>query len=147
MPKAVPKPTALDVQREYRALQLFDQIPAGHAAFPILDDCSHPHLRCGEIALIDTSDLDPVHGELFVIQWDNGSRQIKQLIGRTARHPKGYDYLGWWTTSLFTRDFLPGYGYVRTVDGPRLTEMIKEAIVGRVVGILESLSINVGEPR
>ena len=70
--------------KEYRAFEAFDHIPTGCHLFPVLDHESDPHLRYGEIAVIDTNDTKPINGEVFVIQWSSGRRQIVQGIANTG---------------------------------------------------------------
>jgi hypothetical protein len=105
-----------------------------------MDDSSYPHLRRGEIAVVDTTDREPQHGEVFVVEWSSGRRSIKQLLAREMYHPDGH-YIGWFTSSLTERIFIPGIGERRMVDGPRDTDGMRQALIGRVVGIFEALPI------
>jgi hypothetical protein len=67
---------------EYRALTVFDVLPSGCATFPVADGYSEPHLHFGEQVVVDLSDKDLQHGELYVIQWENGRRKIAQAWAR-----------------------------------------------------------------
>jgi hypothetical protein len=69
---------AITTSQEYRALMMFDRLPAGCISFMCTDDYSAPHIRPGEFVVVDTSDRQPRHLELYVIQWENGRRVICQ---------------------------------------------------------------------
>ena len=66
------------VVREYRALLMFDTLPAGCIPFLCSDEHSAPHIRPGEFVVVDTTDRTPRHLELYVIQWECGRRVICQ---------------------------------------------------------------------
>lgn len=72
-------------QPEYRALMLYDTLPAGCIAFPCTDAYSEPHIRPGEWVVVDTTDRQPRQGEVYVIQWNNGRRNICQAHRRPSR--------------------------------------------------------------
>jgi hypothetical protein len=129
--------------KEYRALELVAQIAEGCMLFPVMDDRSDPHLRRGEIAVVDTTDRDPQHGEVYVIEWSNGRRAITQLIGPgfSGFSPPEKDH--WWTGALTYRDSVRGMGELRMIDGPRSKAGIRKALIGRVTGIFESLPIEI----
>ena len=133
---------AAGATQEYRALQVMAQIPEGCTLFPVMDDNSDPHLRLGEIAVVDTTDREPQHGEVYVIQWSSGRRCITQLIGPGfAGFVSSAKKDHWWTGALTYRQSVPGHGEVRMIDGPRSKSGIRKALIGRVVGILESIEI------
>lgn len=111
---------------EYRALMLFEDLASGCFVFPVTDALNAPHLRAGEFAVIDPEDLEPQHGELFLVQWCTGGRALRQIVSRPCQNTELGPFLGWWTRGLASI----------YVDGPRTTERIREALVGRVVGIL-----------
>lgn len=142
MPKADSLPTPIPPQQEYRALEMMASVPQGCMLFPVMDDRSYPHLRRGEIAVVDTTDREPQHNEVFVIQWSSGGRCITQLLNRTG-FSKNPDH--WWTSALTARAFIPGMGESRMVDGPRTTAGMRKALVGRVVGLVQSLPIEAAE--
>ena len=56
-------------QPEYRALMLLDQIPDNCTTFLCTNASSLPHVRPGEVVIVDTSDRQPSSGELFVIRF------------------------------------------------------------------------------
>jgi hypothetical protein len=143
MAKAGSFPTPIPEIQELRALELMSRIPVGCALFPVMDDRSDPHLRRGEIAVVDTADRDPQHGEVYVIEWSSGSRCITQLIGPGFSGFSSSEKDHWWTGALTSRESVPGFGELRMIDGPRSKAGLQKALVGRVIGIFESLPIEV----
>jgi hypothetical protein len=141
MSRANAFPTPIPAPKEYRALEQMTHIPAGCALFPVMDDDSDPHLRWGEIAIVDTADREPQHGEVYVIQWSSGRRCITQLIGPgfSGFSPPEKDH--WWTGALTHREYVPGHGELRMIDGPRSKASVRKDLIGRVIGIFESLPI------
>ncbi len=137
---------------EFRALTVFDRLPEGCIAFPVVDPHSMPHLRLGEIAVCDRNDREPQHGELFVMQWSSGRQSIMQAAAREHIGIDGKPFTGWWTRNLAASRF----SYAERVamircddseiasaamtlcytDGPRQIEGFRQAIVGRIIGVL-----------
>lgn len=70
-------------QPEYRALMLFDTLPAGCISFMCRDESSLPHIRQGEWVVVDTTDRKPRHGELYVISF--GARLDQRRICMVRR--------------------------------------------------------------
>lgn len=73
---------ALASAPEYRALMLFDRLPAGCIAVRCDDHFSMPHIRPGEYVVVDTTDRKPRHLETYVIEWNGGRRNICEAIAR-----------------------------------------------------------------
>jgi hypothetical protein len=67
-------------QKPVRALTLIDKLAPGQMTFRIPDRASSPHLRPGEFAVVDLSDRNPQHGELFLIQSSSGERRRHSAI-------------------------------------------------------------------
>ena len=61
-----------------RALPLFGSCPAGCQLHIETTEANDPHIRAGEFAVIDPTDCEPVHGELFLVRWNGGSCSIMQ---------------------------------------------------------------------
>jgi hypothetical protein len=108
--------------------------------FKVEDDGSEPHLKRGEYAVVDTTDRELQHGELYVIQHQSGNRP-RRIVQVKARRlsPKQQ---AWWCSDL--RGFRPvgiptaGSGgipeYTGVSDGPYRAEGLIPKLVGRVVG-------------
>ena len=124
---------------DLRALEQFDAVPAGCTGMIVTSSRFAPHLRPGEIAVVDLSDKEPVSGELFVIGINNrfGEREprIVQTIGRVeAIVDKGkvVDCLCWWDRFKFKRP-----GEMTISDGPMLTEDWRDQrCIGRIAGFM-----------
>ena len=71
-------PALRQTEREYRAFELMDALPAGCIAFPVVNHDSGQHLRPGEFAVVDTADKEPRHLDVYVIQWNGGRRNVCQ---------------------------------------------------------------------
>ena len=145
--------TAVSAQPgEYRALTVFDRLPEGCIAFPVVDALSMPHLRLGEIAVCDGTDREPQHGELFVIEWSSGRQSIMQAAAREHMGVDGKPFTGWWTRNLAASqlsareklwaihcddsEIASAVMSLCFTDGPRQIDGFRKAIVGRIVGVL-----------
>ena len=120
---------------DLRAFPVFDRLFDGLAAHPVTDDDNWPILTAGEFVVIDPAQRDPDVGELFVIQWDSGRRAIVEaiLVGSARKLA---------VASLRREPALAMAGTderqaPRYYDGPYPAEILKQKIVGRVVGILQ----------
>ncbi len=123
---------------EIRALTLLDAVPAGCRAMAVLDDKNAPHLRLGEVAVIDPADCGLVHGELYAVQFGRGP-SITQALWR--RHD---DQGHWWTHTLNrpcdwpeTDAWMRAGKTVPAADGPYRSGGLEEKILGRVIGLLQ----------
>jgi hypothetical protein len=86
-----------------RALTLFETLPPDHKTFRVPDDGSSPHLKEREFAVIDTTDREPQHGELFLKQESGHSRprQIVQVkAGMCQITETGPESPVWWLSDL-----------------------------------------------
>lgn len=122
-------------QPELRALMVLPAIPPGHMTFPVTDDTFMPHLRPGELAVIDMSDRQPENGELFLIGYaatyltgPGIKHRLCQTLQR-ARSAKEAEPTFWFARHGMRRGC---YG-----DGDFTTDYLSEKLVGRVVGIFE----------
>jgi hypothetical protein len=70
------------IQPEYRALMMFDKLPEGCIAHLVTDSYSIPHIRPGEFVVVDTNDRQVGHLETYVIEWNNGSRNVCEAVSR-----------------------------------------------------------------
>ncbi|MGH6861808.1 MAG: hypothetical protein ACRECY_16275 [Phyllobacterium sp.] len=140
-------------QPELRALMMFDKLPAGCISFLVTDDYSLPHIRPGELVVVDTNDTRPRNGELSVIQWQSGRRQVCQSRISTKfreddgsptwsvgslRHPD----IETWLKSERAAGRVPIYpGWS---EGWFDSEHLQSKLVGAVIGIYQP---NFEEPR
>ena len=127
-----------DATGEVRALTLLDAVPPACRAMRIDDDRHAPHLRAGEVAIIDPADCDLVHGELFAIGYGRGPA-VMQVIRRTTG-----DLTAWWCVSLDDprtwaecQARINAGSVLRMADGPYGPGYLEERTLGRVVGLLQ----------
>ena len=135
---------AVPLPPEVRALTVLDTVPAGCRAMPVPDDRNAPHLRRGEVAIIDPADCVLVHGELFVVQYGRGPA-IMQVAWKL--------WLGgwnWWAVCLNRpRDEAEMWAWARarrsipSSDGPYRDGGLESITLGRVVGILQPATVQV----
>ncbi|WP_166096695.1 S24 family peptidase [Rhizobium flavescens] len=63
------------------SLICYQTLPPGCIAFLVKDDYSAPYIRAGEWVVVDTTDRTARVGDVYVIHWDSGGRNLCQ-----ARH-------------------------------------------------------------
>jgi hypothetical protein len=129
---------------EVRALTVLGTVPDGCRAMPVLDDRNAPHLRQGEVAVIDPTDCVLIHGELFAILYGSGPA-IMQAIWRTRG-----DLSAWWALCLDRpKDWPEAQAWMAAGralpmgDGPYRAGALEERTLGRVIGILQPATAEV----
>ncbi len=138
---------------EYRALEVFISISARYSLFPVTRTGFEPHLRVGEIAVVDESDVEPLNGELFVIKIrspfaehpDGCVRRLAQIWPVEHTGVDGEPFIGWWHGDLCrprgmaeVEEWFAKGRMITLCDGPMRLEHMRERIVGRVVGVFQS---------
>ena len=133
----IPDPAAatglpMPIPSEYRALDVFDEVPASHRLILVLHVGFEPHLRLGEVAVVDTTDKDPQQGELYMV--------TIRSSGRDGSHLR-----------IVQASFMPGapagcvsfrFGLRRpdrlvSADGPITAKGWQEMCLGRIVGMYD----------
>jgi hypothetical protein len=134
-----------------RALTLFDTVPGGCILHPVADDDSAPHLRAGEFAIVDTTDTEPQHGEVYLVRFRRRARwpeqveevrYIQQVMAKQHRY-RDETFIGFWAQCL---NFEPYVEAVQRTPGhmPIISHrsmavaVIRECLIGRVVGIYQA---------
>jgi hypothetical protein len=127
-----------------RALTLFDTLPQGHVTFLVTEDGAEPHLRRNEYAVIDTTDREPQHGELYLVQSQSGVRR-RYIVHATRSYanitgPGAADSEVWWLGDLRgfrqTREKIGNIPIMAGLsDGPFRAENLQSKLVGRIVGV------------
>lgn len=140
---------------EYRALVILDHLPSGCIAVPVRDEFCAPHIRPGEFAVVDPTDREPVHGELFLGAWMGGSRpdgRDRRWLGQTRMGE--HNILGRGRVHLWSVCSLGGLRGQDAIDalhagrwsgfawssGPYDDGVLEEQLLGRVVGVILRLS-------
>jgi hypothetical protein len=131
-----------------RAFELFDRVPDGCKLFRLDGNEHSPHLREGELAVIDLADCEYRFGELYLIQWsgEKRSRSIRQVKKRLyySDHAKKIEAEGVWFLPLCQPRFLADgkidWRYpVYCADGPLNPIYLPEYLLGRVIGIFAAI--------
>ncbi|MCO5083890.1 MAG: hypothetical protein M9955_19810 [Rhizobiaceae bacterium] len=115
---------ALAPAPEYRALMLFDRLPAGCISFQCKDVGSMPHVRPGEFVVVDTAVRTPIAGELFVIKFgpELGHHRICMV-----RRGAGFGRVDGWRVGAVTNDLLSA-GYQKLRSRTDLTQVEKNIL-------------------
>jgi hypothetical protein len=134
-----------------RALTLFDTVPAGCVLHPVTDDDNAPHLRAGEFAIVDATDTEPQHGEVYLVRFhrrprwprqvDEEVRYIQQVIAKQHCY-RDETFIGFWAQCL---NFEPYVEAVQRTPGhmpiishrSMATAVIRECLIGRIIGIYQ----------
>lgn len=127
-----------------RSFIVYDELPAGCIAHEVGTETAAPHIRRGEFAVIDPADREPMHGELFLIQWSAGAPQLVEAVHRKGRYGVGPDDATIETRLWFADVRKPMVNLAgevgaigRWTDGPYRSEHFREKLMGRVVGIYQ----------
>ncbi|MBN8998868.1 MAG: hypothetical protein J0H54_05580 [Rhizobiales bacterium] len=110
-------------QPELRALLPFSEIPAGHLTVLVRDRRFWPHLHQGEFAVVDMSDREPEHRELFVIAYSDSRLQCGHVYEVCETVLRDRD--GLWSMR---------HGHGTCTEGPIELRYLREKLVGRIVG-------------
>ena len=135
-----------------RALTMYDHVPAGCILQPVTDDDSAPHLRAGEFAIVDTTDTEPQHGEVYLVRfhkrgrWPNPVEEVFYIQQIMVRHHRGRDgetFIGFWMQCLNFEPYRET-GQRRPGLIPAISHrsmafaVLKEALIGRIIGIYQA---------
>jgi hypothetical protein len=123
---------SLPALKHVRALDVLNVIPAGCIGIVVQDNSFAPHLRWGEIAVIDTTDKSTEYGELYLLTFASGCGPVRHIVQLRAR---GFtaDTTGLWYAFAFRGQEKAN---AVTMDGPLRHECWPEKCLGRVIGIL-----------
>jgi hypothetical protein len=127
-----------------RSFIVYGEMPEGCIAIRIDDNRAAPHVRPGDVVIVDPRDREPMPGEMFVIEWMNGKRQVVETRKqRLTVHPRDGGAAErqdcWFAEWQMTIHGLGG-GEDQTqrwADGPYSENALTEKLVGRIVGIFD----------
>lgn len=140
-----------------RSFVIYDELPPSCIAFEDIEGESFPHIRKGELAVVDTRDRELDEGEMYLIQWQTSSRAT--LAGLTKRWvnicnpdrsttPRELWFVGSFAgQQLITIDGKPCGDRIRFMDGPYEDEYVRNILLGRVIGIYAPGSGAAAAPR
>lgn len=125
-----------------RSFIVYDQIRESDLVFEVTGEEADPHLQPGDFALVDTTDREPNQGELFLVEFMNGRRQICETVERFGCYVQNgvsEEKNLWWLRWKMNIRSLSGAVNDRATyaDGPYDTTQVTGKIVGKVVGIYE----------
>jgi hypothetical protein len=124
--------TSLPARQTLRAFEIFNRLPEGCQIHIQHNDMHAPHLRVGELAVIDPGDREPVNGELYLLQQSQGPI-IWQVILRGDA--VGLYPLDRPTSPEQAREWLLSGRPLYSGDGFLKAEYLPEMMLGRVIGI------------
>jgi hypothetical protein len=121
---------------------MLDHVPGGCILQPVTGDDSAPHLRAGEFAIVDTTDTEPQHGEVYLVRWPNPVKEvfyIQQVFARSHTYD-GRSFIGFWASCL---NFEPYVEAAQRTPGqmPIISHrsmavpVLQQDLIGRIVGI------------
>lgn len=136
---------------DIRAFEVYSDVPSGCRLEVVRDGGHAPHLRAGEMVVVDTNDREPALWELFAVLqssgvniWQIGPDRFKPMpadqgketfwlhpLNRLAPHG---------TPEERQAEFLrrASNGTVYTSDGPIYGWALRERIIGRIVGVYQA---------
>jgi hypothetical protein len=131
---------------------MYDHVPAGCILQPVTDDDSAPHLRAGEFAIVDTTDAEPQHGEVYVVRFHRlvrwpeqveEVRYIRQIMVKHYRGPDGETFVGFCMQCLNFEPYRETGqrrpGLISEISHRSMAyPVLKEDLIGRVVGIYQA---------
>ena len=110
-------------------LPLMSECPEGMGEHYAEDTGAYPLVRKGETVVYDPAQREPTHNALCVMQWSNG---VRDVMLTNMRKLGGQGEEKWWVdpvNRLGDRTFYAS-------DGPFSEDLLREKIVGTVVGVL-----------
>jgi hypothetical protein len=125
---------------------MYDHIPAGCILQPVTDDDSAPHLRAGEFAIVDATDTEPQHGEVYLVRFHRRSEEVRYIQQIMVRHHRGLDgetFIGFWMQCLnfepYSETGQRRPGLIPEISHRSMASMVlKEALIGRIIGIYQA---------
>jgi len=127
-----------------RAFQLFERVPPGCELHRVHDGALCPHLRAGELVVVDMADREYQFGELYLVQWSTGHRSLRQVKKRKyfVDAAKTIEAEGVWFLALVRLTFLAdgridSRSELFLSDGPLDPKYLPDYLAGRVIGIFE----------
>ena len=118
-------------------LPLISECPEGMGEHYADDPGAYPMVRKGETVVYDPAQRELTHGALYVMQWNNG---VRDVMLTNLRPVGGMGEDRWWVDPVNR----VGDRTVFASDGPYDADHLREKIVGTVVGVL--VPQRAGEP-
>jgi len=149
-PNPIETPNFKSLRRNIVGTEAFSDKISQTICFPVPDNGWFPSFRCGEFAIVETSDHEPRSGEFFLRRHENGRLAIVQLKIHDKNSPmqicgRGSRGIHWHITygaqTAVRLDGKPANefgsnGRFHMMDGPLPDKFMRPQIVGRVTGVL-----------
>jgi hypothetical protein len=136
-------------RRPYRddvVIRPFRRVPIGCILHPVANEETAPLLRCGQFAVVDTNDDEPLVGRLYVVEQNSPlsfptgkRRRIVQVCffgDGTLLDGSPALFIG----AYARNQHIPGYGPTRMLDGAFDKNGLRSMVIGRVVGVMTAVS-------
>jgi hypothetical protein len=140
--------------QEHNALVVYSTLPKGCISFPVTDEYSMPFIQPGEWVVVDTTDRTARVGDIFVIQWDSGSRNICQARHSAPMWQRGRETPSWHVGSMKTSSREAFEEWLKEADaerrngaipvwqgawteGPLELDHLESKLVGAVIGLFQ----------
>ncbi|NRF12611.1 S24 family peptidase [Agrobacterium pusense] len=144
----------LNRPQQHNTLNIYRTLPPHCIAFEVADRHSLPFIAPGEVVVIDTEDRTPRVGDIYVIEWTGGRRNVCQARHSAAAWQKAGSDPRWHVGSMRTttpaefEDWVAaaneaigkGKGMVPQwcggwAEGPFTLYHLESKLVGAVVGL------------
>lgn len=124
-------------RRDLRALDVLEVVPAGCFGVLVIGEEWAPHIRPGELAIVDPTDTTPHPGELYAIGRQGIDRDQTRIV-QIHRTAPGTVRPG----AVAFHHQLRRLGVMRLMDGPLSGEGWASRCRGRVVGVVPALKMD-----
>jgi len=138
--------------QQHNTLNIYRTLPPHCIAFEVADRHSLPFIEPGEVVVIDTEDRTPRVGDIYVIEWIGGRRNVCQA--RHSTWQKAGEEPRWHVGSMRTTTPAEFEGWLAAAaeanrkgavpqwcggwaEGPFSFEYLESKLVGAVIGLYE----------
>ncbi|MBB4407068.1 helix-turn-helix transcriptional regulator [Agrobacterium radiobacter] len=145
--------------QQHNTLNVYRTLPPHCIAFEVTDLHSLPFIEPGEVVVVDTEDRTPRVGDIYVIEWIGGKRNLCQARHSSAIYQSRKE-IAWNVGSMRTTspyefgvwlekakaDHARGVVPVWTggwTEGPFTFEHLESKLVGAVVGLYKPQKVSI----
>lgn len=140
--------------RQHNTLNVYRTLPPHCIAFEVTDRDSLPFIEPGEVVVVDTEDRTPRVGDIYLIEWIGGRRNVCQARHSAVPNQKTDDEPRWHVGSMRTTShdeferWLAGAEEAKRKgmvpqwcggwsEGPLTFEHLESKFVGAVIGLYQ----------
>lgn len=142
----------LNRPQQHNTLNVYRTLPPHCIAFEVTDRHSLPFIEPGEVVVVDTEDRTPRVGDIYVIEWIGGRRNVSQARHSAAAWQKAGCDLRWHVGSMRTTAPAEFEGWLAAAaeanrkgmvpqwcggwaEGPFSFDHLQSKLVGAVIGL------------